>query len=846
MVLAENLDGAARSLVAEVSSSGGTVLGMVVANHPAPAPAPAPALGQPRAPEGGEVLALGEQGERVTRAGFARALEAAPPRLSRWLDEVDPERTAALVATNFIELPRIADRRVVGARPPRWAAFEDKTTIDEIFARVAVGTPKSTILSARDPDVGRWVRELCSELGCVLALDSSTDYRGDSHGLRWLGPKAEGLDEISRWAGEHADRIRLSRFHEGVPCSVLGMVASTGVAVFDPIEIVTLRIEASRRLVFVGSSTSWRPPAAMAEEIREAGRRVGQELARSAGYRGFFSVDGIAAADGFVATEVNPRLASGLGLRAFAPAFPIYLLARSLQDPEDPLRSLDVAAFEDVVRRGVRGAPSFSLRLRVTAPLRASMEAEGRGTTSRALASGAEYRIVNDTVEIVSLPARGPQEIVGPAVAELARALGWEGIGCYRVVDPSGRAGSDPFALEPRTEAGRRAVALVRSLAPRLGELAVEHDASGEFARPSVELLSREGVLAICAPVSMGGMGVSSLYDICVVLVELGRIDGSLAVAMSMHLALTGYYARIVRTAPPERPPLLQREWLARVGRRAMLVSSAVAEPGRESWRVMTTACKVEGGWSISGEKILVSASPAATHFYTRLRAETPEGSYVMASAMIPAHAPGVTVCDDWQGMGLRGSGSGRVRFENVRIEDAELRLGGVWGVVDRSDFEGRAAASIPIVATYLGMAEAAHDLAVAEARRTGDGPASEDLPIAAQHQLAEIFIAMAEARSVMHCAMNEIDAAFRTTAPRTLDPEAGRGLVRASLIASLVVERTAAKVVDAAMRVVGSRSYGASSVLARIYRDIKAATFMKPYSLSRRYVEFLTRGDLH
>jgi len=92
----------------------------------------------------------------------------------------------------------------------------------------------------------------------------------------------------------------------GVPCSVLGIVLRDGVAVFDPIEIVTLRDRARSSLVFCGSSTWWRPAPAAVAEIRRYARLTGSELARAVDYRGMFSVDGILGDRGFVATELNP------------------------------------------------------------------------------------------------------------------------------------------------------------------------------------------------------------------------------------------------------------------------------------------------------------------------------------------------------------------------------------------------------------------------------------------------------------------------------------------------------------------------------------------------------------
>jgi len=388
-------------------------------------------------------------------------------------------------------------------------------------------------------------------------------------------------------------------------------------------------------------------------------------------------------------------------------------------------------------------------------------------------------------------------------------------------------------ALGPATDAGRAAVTAARGLRPFLAEQAVANDSAGRFAAASVSRLSEAGLLSVCAPVAAGGLGLDSLHDVSVLLKELAVGDGSVGVAVSMHLALAVYFARSGTT---ER----QREWLAAIGRREMVLASAVAEAGTEAWRVMTTARKAPGGWSVSGQKILVSNSPGATHFYTRLRAETGSG-YAMATAMVPASATGVVVLDDWRGLGLRGSGSGRVRFDDVFVPDAALRVGGRWGEPDPTDFEGRAAASIPIVATYLGMAETAHRAALRAYARAAEAPGRGRADsVAVRWLVSDMAIAMAEATAVFRCVLSDIDSVFAGSVPRSADPVVGRDLLRDCLIASLVVERAAYRVVDAAMQVCGGGSYLAGHELERVYRDVKAAAFMRPFSPPERYVEFL------
>jgi hypothetical protein len=124
-------------------------------------------------------------------------------------------------------------------------------------------------------------------------------------------------------------------FLEGIPCSIHGVVFPGGVAAFRPVEMVTLRRPGSNRLRYAGAATFWDPPDADREVMRDLARRVGAGLRERVGYRGAFTVDGVLAAEGFLPTELNPRLGAGLGMMTRdLPGLPVALLDRALIEGE--------------------------------------------------------------------------------------------------------------------------------------------------------------------------------------------------------------------------------------------------------------------------------------------------------------------------------------------------------------------------------------------------------------------------------------------------------------------------------------------------------------------------------
>jgi hypothetical protein len=78
--------------------------------------------------------------------------------------------------------------------------------------------------------------------------------------------------------------------------------------------------------------------------MRDLARRVGAGLRERVGYRGAFTVDGVLAAEGFLPTELNPRLGAGLSMMTMdLPGLPVSLLDRALA--EDGRRADGVLSF---------------------------------------------------------------------------------------------------------------------------------------------------------------------------------------------------------------------------------------------------------------------------------------------------------------------------------------------------------------------------------------------------------------------------------------------------------------------------------------------------------------------
>ena len=259
-----------------------------------------------------------------------RLLRLLPAEVLAALDRWDPGREALVLSPIFNELPEIAGRRVYGPRRPQWRRLEDKAVVDALWDDLGVARAPSAVVPAEAAALAEAAGRLDRGAGTAWAGDASQGFNGGAVCVRWVR-SPEDAAEAAAFLGARCDRVRVMPFLEGVPCSIHGVVFPDAVAAFRPVELVTLRQPGSNRLRYAGAATFWDPPAADREAMRDLARRVGAGLRERVGYRGAFTVDGVLAAEGFLPTELNPRLGAGLSVMTRdLPGLPVALLDRAL------------------------------------------------------------------------------------------------------------------------------------------------------------------------------------------------------------------------------------------------------------------------------------------------------------------------------------------------------------------------------------------------------------------------------------------------------------------------------------------------------------------------------------
>ena len=283
---------------------------------------------------------------------------------------------------------------------------------------------------------------------------------------------------------------------------------------------------------------------------------------------------------------------------------------------------------------------------------------------------------------------------------------------------------------------------------------------------------------------------------------ELGHHCASTALAFSMHTHLIATLSWIWRTGNKGPEPLLRR--VAAEG--LVLIST-----GGSDWLPSSGKLeKVEGGYRMTGRKIFGSGVPAGDLLLTSGVYEDPKLGPTVIHFPVSLKAEGVKVLDTWRAHGMRGTGSHDVMLEGVFVPDAVADAGvhrpaGKW----HPFMHTVVLAALPVFyAAYLGVAEAARDLAV---RLAGAKKHDPLLPVTIGEMENQLCTAQ-----LAHASMVQMAATEKPGPATTSAVASRRTILGKALIAT----------VEKAMEAAGGAAFYRSAGLERAFRDIQGARY--------------------
>jgi alkylation response protein AidB-like acyl-CoA dehydrogenase len=343
-------------------------------------------------------------------------------------------------------------------------------------------------------------------------------------------------------------------------------------------------------------------------------------------------------------------------------------------------------------------------------------------------------------------------------------------------------------------------VALASEVGRTVGLHSRRHDEDGTFVTEGLDALRAAGLPALAVPVELGGMG-ATVRQVAAVQRELARWCGSTALASSMHQHVVCFTAWRYRRGLPGAEATLRR--VADEG--IVLVSTG----GADWTRPRGEAKKVEGGYRVSGHKVFASQSSHGNVLSTMFAYDDPDQGRRVLNMAAPI-GDGVTVLDNWDTLGMRGTASNDIVIDDVFVPDERVLANRPVGTID-PPLQVIGSIAFPIItAVYLGVAEAAFDAA----REAVASKAADDVIL--QRQVGLMAHRIRIAAWALDRAIDEIGD----------DPEPSMERFAAAMAAKREVALAGVEVCDLAMEVAGGSAFFKGSTIERCYRDIRAAKF--------------------
>ena len=355
---------------------------------------------------------------------------------------------------------------------------------------------------------------------------------------------------------------------------------------------------------------------------------------------------------------------------------------------------------------------------------------------------------------------------------------------------------------------------VAREVKPRAHEV----DETASFNWEATQKMGPIGLLGMSIPEEYGGAGVDAV-SVALAIEELGWGCGSTALAIAAHNGL-GCSPVVLYGGEA-----LKRRFLPAVASgEGKLAALALTEPGAGSdlkGGVKTGADLHDEYWVINGTKMWCTNASIAEFIVTLVRTDPSIGSRSLSLILVPANSPGLHIGPPEKKMGLKGSPTNSVTYENVKVP-ADFLLGSPGDGLHQtlSILDG---GRIGIGALATGLAQAAFDEALryAQERQTfGQQIAAHQ---AIQWMLADAAMYIQTARLMVRYAA-------------WLKGE-GRPFTKEAAMAKLFATEMAETVCRNAIQIHGGYGYSREFPVERIYRDARLMTIGEGTSEVQRMV---------
>ena len=330
---------------------------------------------------------------------------------------------------------------------------------------------------------------------------------------------------------------------------------------------------------------------------------------------------------------------------------------------------------------------------------------------------------------------------------------------------------------------------------------AIERDKTKQFPREIFKKLGELGMLGLPFPEEYGGAGADTV-SFAIVTEELSKACASTGITYSAHISLGGAPINLFGTEEQKE------KYLTPICTGESLGAFGLTEPnaGSDAGGTQTTAKEVNGEYIINGSKNFITNASYAKHLAMTAITGNVDGKKEISAIIVPTDAPGFSVIDNYEKMGLNASNTTQLVMEDVTVPVENLL--GKKGEGFKQFLVTLDGGRIGIGAMAVGVAQAAYEKALqyAKERQQFGRPISQFQAI--QFKLADMAMKIELARNMVY------KAAWLKDQGRPFSKEASMCKLYASEIAM--------EVADQAVQVHGGYGYMREYEVERYMRDAK------------------------
>jgi alkylation response protein AidB-like acyl-CoA dehydrogenase len=330
----------------------------------------------------------------------------------------------------------------------------------------------------------------------------------------------------------------------------------------------------------------------------------------------------------------------------------------------------------------------------------------------------------------------------------------------------------------------------------------------------AIAKLAEMGLLGMNVPEAWGGLGYDA-RTVVTVIEEIARVSAALAIMVAVHNSV-GAYPIYAYGTDEQRKKYLPRLTSGAVG------AFSLSEPGAgsDASAISTTARRDGDHYVLNGEKNWVTNGRHVWTFLVFARTGGP-GAKGISGFIVEKDQPGLSIGKSEDKMGLRGSDTVTLAFDNARLPIAQ-RLGGE-GEGFKIALSMLDSGRMGVAAQALGVMTAAYHEAIryAQQRQAWGAPIARLQAI--QFKLAEME------RRVMATRLLIQRAAWLK--------DTGQDFIRAASIAKLYATEAATYVTHQALQIHGGYGYVKEYAVERYFRDARVMEIYEGTSEIQRLV---------